>query len=433
MIPTHQGCPPPAAEHRSTHGQHHESEHARRVIGGRRRDPVGPEDGHLLRRPFAIRTTWRSACIRAPAQLDHARFAAGDVHARAQTMRTVTPGTLPPRSPPESCDGDSTVSARARPAAAIPKNHDPDGHDPRTPRRPHDAVTITSAPGTLYVARVTHEGRRDAARQTLDLLARRRSAPTAVSLAGNSRRCPRALSAARRADRCWSSAPAPASCAGWLPQASFARARSTASRRARRPTPCTGVAPTPTSSRAAAEALPIAAGVCGGGRRPVRVRRGRRCVKATVAEIARVLAPGGRFVHLLDMATLLEQPFEKLAGSGLVPIPNVFGDPAITSGRSTSCCCGATGWRTCGFAAARRHPFAATFAPIFAPFLADRVRRRRRDQRVQGDRGQRRRRRTLAALLTSASACRSRRATRPSTPALSLRPLPAEPARDQLR
>ncbi len=49
---------------------------------------------------------------------------------------------------------------------------------------------------------------------------------------------------------------------------------------------------------------------------------------AAVAEIARVLGPGGRFVHLLDMATLLDAPFSKLAAGGLVPIPNVFGDPA---------------------------------------------------------------------------------------------------------
>jgi SAM-dependent methyltransferase len=48
---------------------------------------------------------------------------------------------------------------------------------------------------------------------------------------------------------------------------------------------------------------------------------------AARAELRRVLAPGGRFVHFLDMATLLEAPFAKLAASGLVPIPNVFADP----------------------------------------------------------------------------------------------------------
>ena len=48
---------------------------------------------------------------------------------------------------------------------------------------------------------------------------------------------------------------------------------------------------------------------------------------AAVADIARVLAPGGRFVHFLDMATLLETPFAKLHASNLVPIPNVFGNP----------------------------------------------------------------------------------------------------------
>jgi SAM-dependent methyltransferase len=47
-----------------------------------------------------------------------------------------------------------------------------------------------------------------------------------------------------------------------------------------------------------------------------------------VSECARVIAPGGRFIHFMDMATLLEAPFAKLLASKLVPIPNVFGDPA---------------------------------------------------------------------------------------------------------
>jgi SAM-dependent methyltransferase len=47
-----------------------------------------------------------------------------------------------------------------------------------------------------------------------------------------------------------------------------------------------------------------------------------------VAECARVIAPGGRFIHFMDMATLLEAPFAKLFASNLVPIPNVFADPA---------------------------------------------------------------------------------------------------------
>jgi SAM-dependent methyltransferase len=51
-----------------------------------------------------------------------------------------------------------------------------------------------------------------------------------------------------------------------------------------------------------------------------------------VAEIARVLCPGGRFVHFLDMATLLDAPFTKLVASGLIPMPNVFGDPADHDG-----------------------------------------------------------------------------------------------------
>jgi SAM-dependent methyltransferase len=52
---------------------------------------------------------------------------------------------------------------------------------------------------------------------------------------------------------------------------------------------------------------------------------------AVVAEAARVLSAGGRFIHFMDMATLLERPFAKLAASHLVPIPNVFGDPVVES------------------------------------------------------------------------------------------------------
>ena len=115
--------------------------------------------------------------------------------------------------------------------------------------------------------------------------------------------------------------------------------------------------------------------------------------QAAAAEIARVLAPGGRFVHLLDMATLLEQPFAKLAGSGLVPIPNVFGDPGDHEWPLDIVLLRA---RLAGEPAAlrgRRRPSVrrgvrADLRAVPAPAA---VRRRRgRDERVQGDRGQRR-------------------------------------------
>jgi SAM-dependent methyltransferase len=89
-----------------------------------------------------------------------------------------------------------------------------------------------------------------------------------------------------------------------------------------------------------------------------------------VREAARVLAPGGRFLHLLDMATLLEQPFAKLAASDLIPIPNVFGDP------------GDTEWpldilllprdrleALLDLAERAGHPLTASFGDAFAPFL----------------------------------------------------------------
>jgi len=90
-----------------------------------------------------------------------------------------------------------------------------------------------------------------------------------------------------------------------------------------------------------------------------------------VRELGRVVAPGGRFVHFLDMATLLEGPFEKLAASGLCPIPNVFSDPG-DSEWPLDIVLLERDWldAVLDFAARAGHPLAATFGPAFQPFLA---------------------------------------------------------------
>jgi SAM-dependent methyltransferase len=96
--------------------------------------------------------------------------------------------------------------------------------------------------------------------------------------------------------------------------------------------------------------------------------------KAAVAEIARVLAPGGRFVHLLDMATLLDAPFAKLVAGGLVPIPNVFSDPAEHSWPLDILLL-RRDW-TAGLlelAGRASHPLAHEFGPFFQLFLAPAV------------------------------------------------------------
>lgn len=49
---------------------------------------------------------------------------------------------------------------------------------------------------------------------------------------------------------------------------------------------------------------------------------------AVARELARVLGPGGRFIHFLDMSTVLTRVVAALADSGVVPLPNVFADPA---------------------------------------------------------------------------------------------------------
>ena len=45
------------------------------------------------------------------------------------------------------------------------------------------------------------------------------------------------------------------------------------------------------------------------------------------SELRRVLAPGGRLIHWLDMSTTLDEVFAALAGTELIPLPNVFTDP----------------------------------------------------------------------------------------------------------
>jgi ubiquinone/menaquinone biosynthesis C-methylase UbiE len=47
-------------------------------------------------------------------------------------------------------------------------------------------------------------------------------------------------------------------------------------------------------------------------------------------ELARVLAPGGRFIHWLDMSTMLNGIIEAVVPGRLIPLPNVFSDPSAS-------------------------------------------------------------------------------------------------------
>jgi SAM-dependent methyltransferase len=52
---------------------------------------------------------------------------------------------------------------------------------------------------------------------------------------------------------------------------------------------------------------------------------------AVARELGRVLGPGGRFIHWLDMSTVLAPVVATLSGTEVVPFPNVFSDP-VTDG-----------------------------------------------------------------------------------------------------
>lgn len=49
---------------------------------------------------------------------------------------------------------------------------------------------------------------------------------------------------------------------------------------------------------------------------------------AVARELARVLKPGGRLIHWLDMTTVLDTVVDSLWSVGLVPLPNWFSDPS---------------------------------------------------------------------------------------------------------
>lgn len=52
---------------------------------------------------------------------------------------------------------------------------------------------------------------------------------------------------------------------------------------------------------------------------------------AVARELARVLRPGGKLIHWLDMSTVLTPIVATLAGTDLVPFPNVFGEPVASA------------------------------------------------------------------------------------------------------
>lgn len=94
-------------------------------------------------------------------------------------------------------------------------------------------------------------------------------------------------------------------------------------------------------------------------------------VAAIAREAARVLKPGGHFVHFADLATELAQAVERLAAVGMVPLPNVFSDShggpwpedVFVAPRAEL-------EQILGLLRARRHPLARPFGQYLALFAA---------------------------------------------------------------
>jgi hypothetical protein len=155
--------------------------------------------------------------------------------------------------------------------------------------------------------------------------------------------------------------------------------------------------------RAAAEALPS---------RPALAAASWACASSTPSPIRRRRSPRSRACSPRAGASSTCSTWRRCSrsrsrsspGPGWCRSRTCSAIRAITSGRSTWCCCDATGWRTCcASRPAPGHPFAATFAPIFAPFLADAYDSAAATSAFKAIAGSGDRRRTLAALLTSAS------------------------------
>jgi SAM-dependent methyltransferase len=125
------------------------------------------------------------------------------------------------------------------------------------------------------------------------------------------------------------------------------------------------------AAAASALALPFGNGTCGAVLALCVFDAIAEADQPTVArEAARILSPGGRFIHFLDMATLLDAPFRKLADAGMVPIPNVFGDPGDHEW-PLDIYLVKREWLAglLDFAVRAGHPLAAEFGIFFAAFL----------------------------------------------------------------
>jgi SAM-dependent methyltransferase len=126
--------------------------------------------------------------------------------------------------------------------------------------------------------------------------------------------------------------------------------------------------PAAKTERASAERLPVPGGSCAGvvGLCTLDVVSD---MNAALSEARRALAPGGVFVHLMDLAPSFDGELRELSAAGKVVLPNLFSDPSDARWPEDLL---VSDWiemkRLLAALASKSHPLPEVCAPYFAHF-----------------------------------------------------------------